>query len=244
MLRFRKPNIVFITGDRPEMVVAAMVAFHMNIPIAHYYAGILNPEFMTHDTIDRHCITLWSDIQFVESEVCKVNVEMLLASIKKEVNCKVVGISHLENMQLDESLVPEYSYNLILYNIPSKNKEQIEYVIDFVKQFNIAPIIWIGSNPDGDNIAMKKAAKQMLNVKWYDEVPRNQYLGLLKNCHQFVSNSSDIHYIAPHFLKQKQIISIGNRNKRRTSGLYNNLDGKASVKIRKYLEYWRSNKNE
>jgi UDP-N-acetylglucosamine 2-epimerase len=53
---------------------------------------------------------------------------------------------------------------------------------------------------------------------YYPNLPRPQFLGLLKNCHRFVTNSSCAIYEAPHFLKPEQIVQIGNRNLNRPRG--------------------------
>ncbi len=234
LLRIEKPDILFITGDRTEMMVAAMTAFHMNVPIAHFYAGVLSPAFMTYDTINRHAITLWSDIQFVESKLCMLNVEMLCNSIKKKSNSKVVGISHMENIKISEKLVPEHSYNLFLYNETTKRDDIVIFTFDDKNHF---PTIWIGGNPDGDNKQLKKEAI-LFGDQWYDNVPRDEFFGLLKNCSEFITNSSAAYYEAPYFLKAEQIIMVGERNAGRTKTFFKPEDYHASVKIRKHLEYW------
>jgi len=45
----------------------------------------------------------------------------------------------------------------------------------------------------------------------------------LKNCRRFITNSSCSYYEAPFFLKPKQIIKIGIRNKNRSDSYKNVL---------------------
>ena len=226
-----KPDLVFITGDRIEMTAVACCAFHNNIPIAHYFAGVQNFPLTTLDDINRHVITLWSDIQFVESKICMLNVEMLLQSIKKPTNCHIVGITHLENLEINESLIPKEEYDLFLLN-PEPNISPWAY--------KDRKRIIIGSNPDPNPIKWKIISTDI----YYDNLPRAQFLGLLKNCERFITNSSAAYYEAPHFLREEQIIMVGARNKNRTPVLTNNKGTPASELILKHLKnYWR-NKNE
>lgn len=179
-------DLVLIVGDRIEMTAAAFVAFHMNVPIAHLYAGVKN-NISTLDDINRHCITLWSDIQLVESKECMKNVKRICKSIGKTPRVYEVGITHLDDLLFENTFVPEESYNLILYNPTTKGNETLNIIV--------------GPNED---------------IKWFDNLPREQFMGLLKQCNKFISNSSSTTYEAPYFLKKNNIIKLGKRNKNRT----------------------------
>jgi len=98
------------------MTAMACASFHNKTPIAHYYGGVLNDPIATLDDINRHCISLWSDIQFVESNISAMCLENLFVSILKKSNSHVVGITHMEDVEIDESLVPKEEYDLVLYN--------------------------------------------------------------------------------------------------------------------------------
>ena len=245
-----KPRILLATGDRVEMCAAACAAFHNKIPIAHFYAGIVNDPITTFDDIDRHCITLWSDIQFVESgdafdfvsdEYDKYELgskDGLLSLIGKKPNCHIVGISHMDDILVDESLVPlmrgddnphfmvTLPYDLILINREPLGKNIFDAHIQKERT-----VIQIGGNPDG-------ITKKALYIdKYYDNLPRPQFLGLLKNCQRFISNSSAAIYEAPHFLKPEQIIMVGDRNKNRPRGPFQTGASDRIVEIlREYLK--------
>ena len=74
------------------------------------------------------------------------------------------------------------------------------------------PLIQIGCNPD------LRVGKWGGVDQYYDNLPRPQFLGLLKNCRRFITNSSAAIYEAPHFLKPEQIIMVGDRNRNRPKG--------------------------
>jgi len=215
-IRLIKPDLVLCTGDRTEMAAAAQASFTNNIKIAHFYAGCMALDWSTHDDTYRHIITLLADIALCESYEAVLNVWKLWDSIGKKGRVFIVGNSHLDDLEFDDSLVPPYAYNLVLINKATKLKEKLP-------DFNKENTIIIGPNPDGE-VDLEPT---------YRNIPRAQYLSLLKNCNKFYSNSSDVHYIAPHFLKPEQIIQIGARNKNRQIG---KIEPGASYKIVEILE--------
>jgi UDP-N-acetylglucosamine 2-epimerase len=229
-------DLVFITGDRIEMTAAACWAFHNNIPIAHYFAGVLNYPLATMDDINRHCISLWSEIQFTESLRCAENLHELFNSINKKSNNHIVGITHMEDIEIDISLIPNEEYDLFLLNPTTlRNDSKIKW--DYKDRKRII----IGSNPDPKPIEWKIISTD----RYYDNLPRSQFLGLLKNCKRFITNSSSAIYEAPSFLDKDHIITIGDRNKNRTQFEYKKTDKLASEKIVETLKnWWRDKQND
>ena len=232
----KKPDLVFITGDRVEQCAAAAAAFHNQIKIAHYGAGVVNYPLTTYDDVDRHQITLWSDLQFVESEETAEVVWDLKHSVGLKSNMHLVGIPHLDDLEVDISKIPyqqvcepnedeerktgfyKYDvlipYDLVLYNTPTIGdcSKDIASIRDLISN---SYSVLIGGNPDGDD------ADDKLSVcvdEYYPDLPRAQFFGLLKNCQRFITNSSAAIYEAPHFLKPEQIVQIGNRNYNRPRG--------------------------
>lgn len=204
-------DLIFITGDRVEMCSAACAAFHNNVKIAHLYAGVVNDPITTYDDVDRHCITLWSDIQFCENEEAAHQVVNFLRGIKAAFP-DVVGITHLDDMDIDESKVPPGDYDLILYNTPTKTNKDIEdELLECLLERREEYCILVSGNPDGDK---EIGICQDVN-EFHIDLPRPQFLGLLKNCRRFITNSSSAIYEAPYFLKPDQIVMIGDRNRNR-----------------------------
>jgi hypothetical protein len=232
-------DLILITGDRVEMCAAAAAAFHNKVKIAHLYAGIVNDPVTTFDDVDRHCITLWSDIQMCESNEAMAEVVAMMYSFK-DANAHVVGITHLDDLEVDESKVPLWPYDLVLYNFPPLSKENDELVDSAAKinealnpgRCELRKIVLIGGNPDG-----------LVCFPWlsqdyhYPSIPRPQFLGLLKNCQRFITNSSAAIYEAPHFLKPEQIVMVGDRNRNRPRGPFQTGASDRIVEIlREYLK--------
>jgi UDP-N-acetylglucosamine 2-epimerase len=234
-----KPDILFATADRIEMAAAACAAFHNNVPIIHYFSGIVNEPLSTMDDLNRHVITLYSELQFCEDwESFKTTIK-LLENIGKEPNTHIVGCSHFDNMELDNSFLPNEPYDLILYNPTTMYRE--DYV-EIIKNRKYKNVIWLGSNPDSFWIDTIEAIKKIKipNIKYYEEVSHEQFLSLLKNCQRIIGNSSAMHYYAPLWHKPENIIQVGDRNLNRSTNI--KREAGASDKIVKILEAWWNGK--
>jgi UDP-N-acetylglucosamine 2-epimerase len=234
------PLIFFANADRVEMCGATAAAFHNKVKIAHYQGGVINDPKTTFDDTDRDVISLWADIHFVETVQCSYNV----AEVKRiyipsmpfhpetclnSSGIFVVGITHLDDLEVDTSEViydfeidsgthktqskKVHPYDLVLYNTPTSLSEK-EISNDIASIWNIIQghqAILIGSNPDGNEWeSLKESA-----YHYYDHLPRPQFLGLLKNCQRFITNSSCAITEAPYFLKPEQIVMVGDRNRNR-----------------------------
>ena len=249
-----RPDIVLIFGDRIEMAAAAAACFNHNVPIAHVYAGIGN-NIATLDDINRHVISMWSDIQFCESQAaCHRVSSILIPAGKNTDNIHNVGITHLDDLKISEELVPECEYDLVLVNPetygPNLKQKTIHNMITASSFITCTPSYTLGRhtvllmpNPDKGRLQIldffSKMRKTMAQdngmYSWHDNLPRPEFLGLLKHCKRFITNSSAAIYEAPHFLKPEQIIKIGDRNRNRDTGPF---ETGASDKIVKELMKW------
>ncbi len=246
-----KPDLVFITGDRVEQAGACNAIFLNNIPIAHLGAGVINDIGNNWDDVLRHNITSMAEIALCEDNISRNNTEKLWNAIGKISrkddyywrNIHVIGNPYADGLNnIDTSLCPDEPYDLILINYETinsdvENYEMYKQAVDSVKE-KVA--IYIGGNPDG-----RFGGTYITNdtLKYYDNLPRPKYLGLLKNCSHFISNSSSIYYEAfPLGLKEEQIILIGKRNLNRSTPT--DLEGGSTEKILKILKDWWEKKYE
>lgn len=245
-----KPDLVMIIGDRVEMAGAANAVFLNNIPIAHLGAGVINDIGNNWDDILRHNITLMADIALCEDYnstyrtaqlwdlIGKINFDKHNSDILlKDYNIHIIGNPYVEGLDdIDLSLVPDEPYDLILLNPTTLHEEQI--TLDKERL-----MIIIGPNPDPSKIDFINIQITVKNDnKFYHNLPRPQFLGLLSKCERYISNSSNVYYEAPHFLSPKQIIHIGARNVNRSTPT--NLEGGSTLKIIKILKEWWEKKNE
>lgn len=222
-------NYVMAVGDRWETFDFTIRCWHAGKKIIHLWAGECTPG--CEDEIHRHPMTLMSDLQLCTNEHAKKRVEKLCEIGGKTPNAVVVGNVMMENMVVDESVLKEGGlekgkYDLVLYN-PYKGmiEEDIKQILgelmegeldrfDHVKAEKMEgeriPFIWIRPNTD-------RGYEYILKYATCPSQSRPRFLGLMKNCRKFITNSSCEYYEAPFLLKKKQIKHIGLRNAERES---------------------------
>ena len=202
-------DYVMAVGDREETFKFVLNQWEQGKKIIHLWAGENNTN--TKDDIYRTAMTLMSDLQLCTNPEAKEVVEKLCEIMKKKANAVVVGNVMLDNLEIDESLVPKEEYDLIL-----ENPGNPELFIYKFPPSSIGEIIKLPS------------------------LPRDQFLGLLKNCAKFKTNSSCEYYEAPIFLKAEQIVHLGSRNESRNSKTADMAIKNATANIIKALEETQS----
>jgi len=212
-----RPNIVLIPCDRREMVPVAMTCFYNNIPTIHFYAGTYSYSG-THDDVGRHAISLFSHIMCCESQAAK---DILIKAGEEPWRIVVTGGSHFDDIEIDTSLCPagqKYDLLLLLPEQFGDNSNQIMW--EKARKMVRPNIFTIAIKPNEDPGADKlwKNIKQGLYnypVIWHDKsVPRMKFLGLLKNCEHYISNSSSTLFEAPAF--NIKVLNPSQRNRIRT----------------------------
>jgi UDP-N-acetylglucosamine 2-epimerase len=112
-----KADYIFMAGDRIESFYYAAEKYTQNKKIIQYAAGEISQG--CHDEVFRHSITLMSCLQLCANSQSFNRVRKLCYSVDKEFNANIVGNLLLDNLEIDESVVPSEPYNLILYNPPT-----------------------------------------------------------------------------------------------------------------------------
>jgi len=208
----KNADYIIAVGDRIETFNFVLYWFRKNKPIIHLWAGEISQG--THDEVYRHSMTLMSMMQLCTNETAKRRVDSLCSSVDKTPNAHVIGNVMLDDLQTDISLVPNVPYSLILYNPPtSLSKEEVLSEIEkikFIKCRQAKQTIWIA--PNGD-----KYSDLISPYVTHRTLSRPKFLGLLKHCNVFITNSSSQYYEAPFVMDKPHIISIGERNKERES---------------------------
>lgn len=212
---YTKANYVLAVGDRVETYDFILQCYKENKKIIHLFAGEVG-NWTTHDGVYRHSMTLMSMMQLCTNDEAKERVVELCESVNKKSNAYTIGNVMLDNMETDETLIPELPYDLVLYNPPTQlPKEGIKKEIHSIQAILSKHYIWITPNGDKNSDLVEPFTNT-------DSVPRPQFLGLLKNCNRFITNSSCQYYEAPFIISKDKIISIGVRNKDRSSK-YSNM---------------------
>jgi len=209
-------DYVICPFDRAQITAAAMLCHLKKIPYAQMHAGEISSG--TFDDSNRYAISLWADMCFCAHWRFARRVKKIKKIAHLPGIVKTVGITHLDNITIDESLVPSEEYNLVIYNPPTllsahEIKGELDEILTYAWD---RKIIWIGPNGDpGSDIIndyIKRATKWFKNlITYYSNLPRPQFLGLLKNAYCAYGNSSSLIYEAPYF--QTPVRMIGERNR-------------------------------
>ena len=219
---------ILAVGDRKETFDFVLERYRENIPIIHLWAGEISQG--THDEVYRHSMTLMSKVQLCTNKIAKERVKSLCKSVDKVYTTVVVGNVMLDNMEIDDSLVPNEPYNLVLYNPPTLYNQSIiikelSQIVDMVKDKHY---IWVEPNGDKNSDLVNKYVTDKT-------LSRDKFLGLLKNCNRFITNSSCAYYEAPFLIEDDKIIVVGKRNKNRESKNSDMTIPNASENIMKVL---------
>ena len=232
-----KPQAVFLPFDRREIVPVATQTFYRGLVGIHLQAGDLSRLGSLDDT-GRWIISLCSQIHFCQGSQAEKRTKEILTMIGRELhyvyNC---GSYALDDISLDNSICPPSNYFLVLYN-PISPFDEITTLteLDHIKTIiTDCRTVWIRGNGELGTDFIEKFAQQIPTVKYYPNLPRPQFLGLLKYCFVFIGNSSSQFFEAPALgLTQNDIIHIGKRNVGREFPEDAPMGG--SIRIRETLE--------
>lgn len=223
-----KPDINVILGDRDEMLASAIAAYHMNIPNAHIHGGDKSGGL---DEYTRHAITKLSNIHFAATKksanrILKMGEKPQVIfhtgspSIDEIIKDKITKIHELKK-KYDAKIV-DNEILLVQHPVTTETEEtenQINETLKAIIKLQKNTII-IGGNIDPGNQIIHKKIKQFINkydfIHFYPTLPRNDYLGFLKNCKVLVGNSSSGIIEASFF--GIPVINIGIRQNKREHG--------------------------
>ena len=227
LILIEDPDFVLLVGDRIEMCAAMAACFHNDVRAGHMYAGVTN-SIATLDDINRHVMTLWSDIQFCEDTQAVNTVRALTSAVGLPCNAYYVGITHFDDIDIDKIRKSELynDYDMVLYNPVTwgnVTKAMISDVDEIVKAVKHNVLLLSPNADPGNNIAtaMISDTLQDKGIKvsvMLTDAPHDKFLSVLKGCEQFITNSSAAIYEAPVLLEPDQIVHIGNRNWARAKG--------------------------
>jgi len=198
-----KPDWLILAGDRGETLVATIVAAYTNIPIAHIQAGELSGNI---DGQARHAIGKFAHLHFASNFDA---YKRLIKLGEEKFRVKLVGAPQLDDLKTNKKfdnfdkikekynldLIKKKNFFLVVYHPVTEefkktkiNVRKLCYSLDTFKE----PKIWILPNNDAGSSIIKNEIMNFKTTKSYvfDNLPRYEYLSLLKNCKTLVGNSS------------------------------------------------------
>lgn len=212
-------DAVFIPSDRVEHLPVAISAFHKNIPIVQLYGGDISSG--TFDDFNRYIYSIYASVVFCSTEEAAKRVRLLYTLLNKDTkHVYVSGMTHFDDVEINESDVLDSEYDLVLYNPITRDKnpeERMGKELEEIQNLLDKHTLWAEPNEDLGRDYVIKFAKNLIdnNVTYLARIDRSKFLGLLKNCSRLIGNSSMVCYEAKKFLNGGQIIRIGERNKLR-----------------------------
>ena len=225
-----KHDLVIIPCDRVEALAGALAAFELNIPIIHFHAGDVGT--VSRDEAYRHQITLMASVHLCNGPSAKKVVIDLLTAVKRSTALVYdVGSTAMDDLEINESKVPDKPYDLILYHPPTNDPELINRELDEIESLLDPGVLVCWGYPNGDP-GSEIISKRIRGWRFHN-LQRPKFLGLVKNCRYFIGNSSSMVCEAPMWLSPEQIIHIGDRNRNRS---FNEIQPGATDRIIGILE--------
>ena len=200
------PDIVFLVGDRYEVLAAAIAANYMNIFLVHLQGGELTGSV---DENVRHSVTKLSHLHFVNTKKAKKIVEQLGENPKMVFNVGCPSIDYIKEINFNKIKIKQPFgigsqidlekpyFVFLIHPVTTKYIENNQLINEMIELAKILDdqIIWIWPNNDaGANFMTKKirAFREKFNPKInfvvnFDSI---SYLKLIKNCKCLIGNSS------------------------------------------------------
>lgn len=183
VLKQLNPDIVFLHGDRYEIIAPAIAAANMNIRIAHSEGGDVS------GTIDNHirdAVTALATYHFPVTELSRQRILSMGKNPDKVFTVGSTALDTIKNIGLSNSR--DKPYIVILHHPNTTDPEDITPLIEAVKQVSYHKV-WVNPNVDAGNKAMLKLIHKQ-EVEFVKNIPPEEYARLLNDCLCAVGNSS------------------------------------------------------
>lgn len=213
-----KPDILIAMTDLGFTLATAIVGAHMNIPVAHVHGGEVSGSV---DELVRHATTKLSHIHFAAS---KKSAERIIKMGEESWRVHVVGAPGLDTILngdfFDEKTIrTKYSLSsgdyimLVQHPVSTESSQSGKYfqnTLKAVESFGFQTVL-VYPNADAGSKDIIKVIESNNNnlIKSHKNLPRKDYLSLLKYASVLVGNSSSGILEAPSF--NLPVVNIGSR---------------------------------
>jgi GDP/UDP-N,N'-diacetylbacillosamine 2-epimerase (hydrolysing) len=204
-----KPDIILLAGDRGEQLMGAVAGVHMGIPVAHIQAGELSGNV---DGIIRHAITKLAHIHFAANEQFAERVRNLG---EQEFRIHITGAPLVDELVNDLVTPPEelrMRYRLrpaddlilaVQHSVTEEENaagEQVAETLQALIQLNCQTIFVYPNADAGSHLIRTQLSKhKQPRIRFFRNLPRQDYLGLMQMARVIVGNSSSGIMEAPTF---------------------------------------------
>lgn len=212
------PDIIVLYGDRGEVLVTAIAAANLKIPIAHLQGGDVSGNI---DELMRHSTTKLSHLHFPST---KESAERIIRMGEEEWRVQYVGDNHVdlivsgEYMSFDELRsiynVEEKKYIILLQHPETtrnrNNYNDIKVTLSSVLKRDMRLIIIYPCSDQGyDEIVSAIEEIDDVNVSVHKNIDAYEFWGLMKSAAFMIGNSSAGLIETPYF--NLPTINLGKR---------------------------------
>ncbi|MFC2081650.1 UDP-N-acetylglucosamine 2-epimerase [Candidatus Bipolaricaulota bacterium] len=227
VMEMLKPDIIVATGDRGEMLAAAIIGAHMNIPVAHQHGGEISG---TVDESIRHAITKFAHIHLPATQQSAERIRRLGEDADR---IHVVGAAGLDQIREGSFLSPEdvsqeldldLAKPVILVSQHPVTTEievsgmQMRETMEAIRIVGFQTVL-IYPNSDAGGRSMCEVIDEygeLPFIRRFVNAPRDLYLGVMNLASVMVGNSSSGIIEAPSF--HLPFVNVGTRQTGRERG--------------------------
>lgn len=222
-----KPEILLVLGDREEAIMTALVGTYLNIPIFHISGG--DQSYGNNDDVVRHAITKLAHIHFTTNLKSKSNVLKLGEQSFRVKNVGNPGLDRLLNVpkmsrkELSKKLGFDLTKGPIVFALQhplsteiDKSYEHMKITLEAVKDLGYATImVYPNSDAGARQIirAIEDYRSQIPNMKIFKNIPRLEFVNLMRTADCMIGNSSAGIVETP--LLHLPVVNIGRRQQGR-----------------------------
>lgn len=225
-----KPDFLFVVGDREESIATAIVGNYMNIITAHLGGG--DPVFGNADDPMRMAVSKLAHVHFTTAKIYSDNLKNM-----KEDDFRVIfsGNPSLENIKnVPQKSIHEISKFLsfdisngnyiVLVKHPLSSEEldsyeQMKVTLEALEEFcsrTNFKVVASFPNTDPGSYDILRAIKEYENkefIKFFNTIPREYFVNLMRRAKTLIGNSSMGILEAPFY--KLPVINVGSRQQGR-----------------------------
>jgi GDP/UDP-N,N'-diacetylbacillosamine 2-epimerase (hydrolysing) len=217
-----KPDLIFVMGDRYEMLAAPCAAIPFNIPVFHFYGGAITEGAI--DELVRHSITKMCHYHFVALDLYK---KRLIQMGEENWRVKVTGISNINNLKRKKKISIENFSKSIGLDLKKKTilctfhsstleleslKYQLNILCNSIRRSGLQCIFTYPNADRGHESIIKKIKKFVKKKNIYifkKYCTLEEYSNLMRHCCLMIGNSSSGIVEAASF--NLPVINLGTR---------------------------------
>ena len=208
-----QPDIVFLAGDRFEILASCVASFYLRIPVGHLHGGDRSVGGHIDDNA-RHAITKMAQVHFV---VCDDSYQRILRLGEHEERIYNVGSPVVDNISsIEFKRTVKEPYAIFTYHPlaskPSIGHDETAIILNVLGKQGVRTLITSPNNEVGANgiiEAIKKSCSRFPLIEFVGNCGWEKYLNLLRFSMFGIGNSSSLLLEAP--ILKTPSINVGAR---------------------------------